>query len=89
MDKQKFYIKPSTFAYDGMNTIDEILGEYNGYLDMLDLNDLKREYSMRSVEFSSSPTVFNVRIFLRAKEKMIEKGLLSRVNGSDEKERTF
>lgn len=74
MEKQRFIIKPSTFAYDGMNTIEEILGEYNGYLGLLDKNDLKQEYMLRSKEFSSSPTIFNVRMFLRVKEKMLEKG---------------
>ncbi len=74
MEKQRFIIKPSTFAYDGMNTIEEILGEYNGYLGLLDKNDLKQEYMLRSKEFSSSPTIFNVRMFLRAKEKMLERG---------------
>lgn len=74
MDKQRYIIKPSTFAYDGMNTIEEILGEYNGYLGVLGTNDLKQEYLLRSGEFSSSPTIFNVRMFLRVKEKMLEKG---------------
>ncbi|MBE5755560.1 MAG: hypothetical protein IJ310_05735 [Clostridia bacterium] len=74
MDKQRYIIKPSTFAYDGMNTIEEILGEYNGYLGVLDSNDLKKEYIERSREFSSSPTIFNVRMFLRVKEKMLERG---------------
>jgi hypothetical protein len=74
MDKQRYIIKPSTFAYDGMNTIEEILGEYNGYLGLLDKKDLKQEYLLRSKEFSSSPTIFNVRMFLRVKEKMLEKG---------------
>lgn len=74
MEKQRFIIKPSTFAYDGMNTIEEILGEYNGYLGLLDNNDLKQEYLTRSKEFSSSPTIYNVRMFLRVKEKMLERG---------------
>ena len=74
MDNQKYIIKPSTFAYDGMNTIEEILGEYHGYLGLLSEKDLKREYLMRSEEFSSSPTIFNVRMFMKVKQKMLEKG---------------
>lgn len=74
MDKQRYIIKPSTFAYDGMNTIEEILGEYNGYLGVLGNNDLKQEYLLRRGEFSSSPTIFNVRMYLKVKEKMLEKG---------------
>ena len=70
MENQRFIIKPSTFAYDGMNTIEEILGEYNGYLGLLDKNDLKQEYLLRSKEFSSSPTIFNVRMYLKVKEKI-------------------
>ena len=74
MDKQRYIIKPSTFAYDGMNTIEEILGEYNGYLSVLSSKDLKQEYLQRSKEFSSYPTIFNVRMYLKVKEKMLERG---------------
>jgi hypothetical protein len=74
MDKQRYIIKPSTFAYDGMNTIEEILGEYNGYLGVLSSKDLKQEYLQRRQEFSSNPIIFNVRMYLKAKEKMLERG---------------
>ena len=74
MDKQRYIIKPSTIAYDGMNTIEEILGEYNGYLGVLSSKDLKQEYLQRSKEFGSSPTIFNVRMYLKVKEKMLERG---------------
>ena len=89
MEKQRFIIRPSTFAYDGMNTIEEILGEYNGYLDLLDENDLKREFSLRNKEFMSSPTIFNVRMYMRAKEKMLEKGLLGGVRENEENARSL
>ena len=29
---------------------------------------------MRSQEFSSSPTIFNVRMYMKVKQKMLEKG---------------
>ena len=42
-------LKPSTFAYDGMNSIEEILGEYNAYLKLLPYNELKREFTEDSL----------------------------------------
>lgn len=71
------YLRPSTIAYDGMNSIDEIMGEYNGYLSVLSERDLKLEYAERKTAWLESPTILNVRMFEKAKNKMLEKGLLS------------
>ena len=75
MDKKPYIIKPSTFAYDGMNTIDEIMGEYDGFLSILSDNDLIDEFKLRSKEFVSDMTVINVRMYNKARSKMLEKGL--------------
>lgn len=68
------FIRPSTKAYDGMNSIEEIMGEYNGYLSVLSERDLKLEFAERRSAWLSSPTILNVRMFERAKEKMLEHG---------------
>lgn len=73
----KTFLRPSTIAYDGMNSIDEIMGEYNGYLSVLPDKDLKTEFSERRTEFNSSPTILNVRMYKRAKQKMLERGLMA------------
>lgn len=73
----KTFLRPSTIAYDGMNSIDEIMGEYNGYLSVLSDKDLKLEFLERKSEFVSSPTISNVRMFERAKQKMLERGLIN------------
>ena len=74
---EKTFLRPSTIAYDGMNSIEEIMGEYNGYLSVVSDRDLKTEFVERRADFVSSPTVMNVRMFKRAKEKMLERGLLN------------
>ena len=74
---EKIFLRPSTIAYDGMNSIEEIMGEYNGYLSVVSDRDLKTEFTERRAKFVSSPTVMNVRMFKRAKEKMLERGLLN------------
>ncbi len=74
---EKTFLRPSTIAYDGMNSIEEIMGEYNGYLSVVSDRDLKTEFAERRASFVSSPTVMNVRMFKRAKEKMLERGLLN------------
>lgn len=74
---EKTFLRPSTIAYDGMNSIEEIMGEYNGYLSVVSDRDLKTEFAERRANFVSSPTVINVRMFKRAKEKMLERGLLN------------
>ena len=60
--------------FESKEKIKEIIGEYNGYLSVLGTNDLKQEYLLRRGEFSSSPTIFNVRMYFKVKEKMLEKG---------------
>ena len=74
---EKTFLRPSTIAYDGMNSIEEIMGEYNGYLSVVSDRDLKTEFAERRASFVSSPTVMNVRMFKRVKEKMLERGLLN------------
>ena len=73
---ERVYLRPSTIAYDGMNSVEEILGEYSGYLSVLSDADLKREFRDISAAWMASPTVMNVRMFQRAKQKMLEKGLI-------------
>ena len=74
---EKIILKPSTKAYDGMNSIEEIMGEYNGYLSVISDKDLKTEFDERKSDFLSSPTIMNVRMFKRSKEKMLDRGLIS------------
>ena len=73
---ERVFLRPSTIAYDGMNSIDEIVGEYKGFLSVLSDADLKREYSEIQSKWVSSPTIMNVRMFELAKNKMIEKGFI-------------
>lgn len=71
----KTFIRPSTIAFDGMNSIEEILKEYQGYLSVLSDNDLKLEFAERKSTWLSSPTILNVRMFEMAKAKILERGL--------------
>ena len=73
----KVFLRPSTKAYDGLNNIEEILGEYQGYLSILSDSDLKNEFKNIKKEWLGSPTVLNVRMYENAKQKMIERGLLN------------
>lgn len=73
----KTYLRPSTTAYDGMNSIDEIMGEYNAYLSVLSDKDLLVEFYEKRHEWIESPTILNVRMFQKAKSKVLEKGLLN------------
>lgn len=74
---EKIFLRPSTIAYDGMNSIEEIMGEYNGYLAVLPDKDLKREFEERKTEWLSCPTIASVRMYQRCKDKMLERGLMS------------
>lgn len=69
------YLRPSTKAYDGMNSIEEIMGEYSAYLLHLSDKDLIREYKERRHAWLDSPTIMNVEMFRRVKSKMLEYGL--------------
>ena len=71
-------LKPSTKAYDGMNSIDDIIKEYHAYLSIVSKNEsaLKSEYKKVQEEFFERPNIFNVRKFEAAKNKMLELGLL-------------
>lgn len=73
---ERVYLRPSTIAYDGMNSVDEIVGEYAAYLSVLSDADLKREFRDMSAKWMACPTVMNVRMHQRAKQKMLERGLL-------------
>lgn len=74
---ERIYLRPSTQAYDGMNSIEEILGEYNGYTSILSDKDMKGEFQNIKTAFLKSPTIMNVRMFEIAKQKMLERGLMS------------
>ena len=74
---ERTYLRPSTQAYDGMNSIEEILGEYKGYTSILSDRDLKDEYQNIRTAWLNSPTIMNVRMFEIAKQKMRERGLLA------------
>ena len=74
---ERTYLRPSTKAYDGMNSIDEIVGEYNGYTSILSDRDLAVEYRNIRGAWMKSPTILNVRMFECAKRKMLERGLLT------------
>ncbi len=74
---ERTYLRPSTKAYDGMNSIDEIVGEYNGYTSILSDKDLKSEFENIRTAWLNSPTIMNVRMFECAKRKMLERGLMS------------
>jgi len=73
---ERTYLRPSTQAYDGMNSIEEILEEYKGYTSILSDRDLKGEYENIRSAWLKSPTILKVRMFEVAKQKMIERGLL-------------
>lgn len=79
----KIILKPSTKAYDGMNSNEEIMREYNGYLSVISDKDLKTEFGERQLDFLSSPTILNVRMFKRSKKKMLERGLISQNQNQD------
>lgn len=79
----KIILKPSTKAYDGMNSIEEIMREYSGYLSVISDKDLKTEFGERQSEFLSSPTIMNVSKFKRSKKKMLERGLISKNQNQD------
>ena len=83
---ERTYLRPSTIAYDGMNSIEEILREYNGYTSILSDSDLKGEYQNIRSAWLNSPTIMNVRMFELAKQKMIERGLLSQQTQNSEKD---
>ena len=82
---ERTYLRPSTKAYDGMNSIDEIVGEYNGYTSILSDRDLASEYRNIRGAWLKSPTILNVRMFEIAKQKMIERGLMSPQISDNEK----
>lgn len=83
----KIILKSSTKAYDGMNSIEDIMGEYSAYLLMLSDKDLKREYEERRSNWLESPTIMNVEMFRRVKNKMLEHGLFgSKENSNFERE---
>ena len=82
---ERVYLRPSTKAYDGMNSVEEILGEYNGYTSVLSDKDLKSEYANIRTAWLNSPTIMNVRMFELAKNKMIERGLLEQKSQNTEK----
>lgn len=73
---ERVFLRPSTIAYDGMNSIDEIIGEYVAYLSILSDTDLKREFNEISSAWLGSPTIMHTRMFQKAKQKMLERGLL-------------
>ena len=82
---ERTFLRPSTTAYDGMNSIEEILGEYNGYTSVLSDKDLKGEYENIRNAWLNNPTIMNVRMFEIAKKKMLERGLMTPQNGESEK----
>ena len=82
---ERTYLRPSTQAYDGMNSIEEILGEYKGYTSILSDKDLKGEYENIRTAWLNSPTIMNVRMFEVAKQKMLERGLMAPQSGNNEK----
>ena len=82
---ERTYLRPSTQAYDGMNSIEEILGEYKGYTSILSDRDLKGEYQNIRTAWLNSPTIMNVRMFEVAKQKMLERGLMSPQISDNEK----
>ena len=82
---ERIYLRPSTQAYDGMNSIEEILGEYNGYTSILSDKDMKGEFQNIRTAFLKSPTIMNVRMFEIAKQKMLERGLMTSQMGDIEK----
>ena len=73
---ERVFLRPSTIAYDGMNSIEEIVGEYCAYLSILSDADLKREFRDMTAKWMASPTVINVRMHQKAKQKMLERGLI-------------
>ena len=81
---ERTYLRPSTKAYDGMNSIDEIVREYNGYTSILSDRDLASEYRNIRGAWLKSPTILNVRMFEIAKQKMRERGLLAEQIASSE-----
>ena len=88
---ERVFLRPSTIAYDGMNSIEEILGEYKGYTSILSDSDLKGEYQNIRTAWLNSPTIMNVRMFEIAKSKMLEKGFISTQTSyqADENEKGF
>ena len=82
---ERTYLRPSTQAYDGMNSIEEILGEYKGYTSILSDRDLKGEYENIRSAWLNSPTIMNVRMFEVAKQKMLERGLIAPQSTKNEK----
>lgn len=83
----KIILKPSTKAYDGMNSIEDIMGEYSAYLLLLSEKDLKREYEERRNNWLNSPTIMNVEMYRRVKMKALEHGLFgSKENANFERE---
>ena len=73
---ERVFLRPSTTMYDGMNSVDEIVGEYCAYLSLLSDADLKREFNEITSKWIESPSVMNVRMHQNAKQRMLERGLL-------------
>ena len=85
----KIILKESAVAYDGVNSIDDIVKKYHAYLSIISKNEsaLKSEYIKVQEDFFERPNVFNTRKFEAAKNKMLELGLLK--FGSDRQNDNF
>lgn len=70
---EKLIRKPSSFMYDESATIDEVMAKYDTYLARLSDHELRREIEERKTAWLSFPSVFNVRSYMRCKEKMLER----------------
>ena len=75
--KERYYLKPSAIAFDGMNSNDDIVKEYNAFLLLLPEKELKSEYIESLRAYNSNPIILNVRKFRAVENLMLEKGLLN------------
>ena len=70
---EKLIRKQSSFLYDESKNIDEVMKEYDEFLGTLSNERLKKEVEIRRTTWLSLPTIFNVRAYMRSKEKMLER----------------
>ncbi len=76
-------ITVDNYKYDENNSALDILGEYSSYLNFLSDKDLMSEYEERKKAWMECPIPFNVQRFQKAKQKMMEKGLLAGANSQE------
>ena len=74
--EQRIY-KPSVSEYDEGLYVEDVLKKYDEYISLLSDENLKGEYKNIRSAWLNSPTVCNVRMFEKAKSKMLEKGFIS------------